>query len=121
MSTSYIIYRFTKPTKHELSGKDYFSEYDAFYLHDSDGEQMAGYNSSNQLVGIVGVDCSATEIKQQQSYLIKEFLVIKLVGNGKGYPCGLKGEEIPVEARIMALAEVFLQCRSELEAYYDQT
>lgn len=27
--------------------------------------------------------------------------------NGKGYPCGLKGDEIPVEARIMALADVF--------------
>ena len=77
--------------------------------------------------------------------------------NGKGYPCGLKGEEIPVEARIMALAdvfdalvskrcykeafsydeafsiiekdagehfdknlaEVFMQCRSELEVYYN--
>ena len=79
--------------------------------------------------------------------------------NGKGYPCGLKGEEIPVEARIMALAdvfdalvskrcykeafsydkafsiiekdagehfdkklaEVFLQCRGELEAYYNNS
>ena len=27
--------------------------------------------------------------------------------NGKGYPCGLKGAEIPIEARIMALADVF--------------
>lgn len=27
--------------------------------------------------------------------------------NGKGYPCGLKGDEIPIEARIMALADVF--------------
>lgn len=27
--------------------------------------------------------------------------------NGKGYPNGLKGEEIPIEARIMALADVF--------------
>lgn len=27
--------------------------------------------------------------------------------DGKGYPCGLKGEEIPVEARIMAFADVF--------------
>ena len=27
--------------------------------------------------------------------------------NGKGYPDGLKGEEIPIEARIMALADVF--------------
>lgn len=27
--------------------------------------------------------------------------------NGQGYPMGLKGEEIPIEARIMALADVF--------------
>ena len=27
--------------------------------------------------------------------------------NGEGYPCGLKGEEIPLSARIMAIADVF--------------
>lgn len=27
--------------------------------------------------------------------------------NGKGYPCGLSGEEIPLSARIMAVADVF--------------
>lgn len=27
--------------------------------------------------------------------------------DGTGYPCGLKGEEIPFEARVMALADVF--------------
>lgn len=27
--------------------------------------------------------------------------------DGRGYPCGLKGDEIPIEARIMALADVF--------------
>ena len=27
--------------------------------------------------------------------------------NGKGYPCGLKGEDIPLSARIMAVADVF--------------
>ncbi len=27
--------------------------------------------------------------------------------NGKGYPCGLKGEEIPLSARIMAVSDVF--------------
>ena len=78
--------------------------------------------------------------------------------NGKGYPEGLTGKEIPLEARIMALADVFdalvskrcykerysydeafkiiedslgshfdpdlgrafLNCREELEAYYDE-
>ena len=27
--------------------------------------------------------------------------------NGKGYPCGLSGEEIPLEARILAVADVY--------------
>ena len=27
--------------------------------------------------------------------------------DGSGYPCGLKGEEIPIEARIMAIADVY--------------
>ena len=27
--------------------------------------------------------------------------------NGKGYPCGLAGEEIPLSARVMAVADVF--------------
>lgn len=78
--------------------------------------------------------------------------------NGTGYPTGIKGEEIPIEARIMALADVFdalvskrcykeafsydkafeiikkdsgthfddklaqifLECRPELEAYYNE-
>ena len=43
MSTSYSIYRFAKPTKYELAGIDYFSEYDSFYFHDSDGEQTVGF------------------------------------------------------------------------------
>ena len=39
MSTSYSIYRFAKPTKHELAGIDYFLEYDSFPIYDSNGEQ----------------------------------------------------------------------------------
>lgn len=42
MSTSYSIYQFAKPTKRELSGIDFFLEYDSFYLHDLDGEQTTG-------------------------------------------------------------------------------
>ncbi|MGN0333983.1 MAG: hypothetical protein ACI4D9_13350 [Lachnospiraceae bacterium] len=39
MSTSYSIYRFAKPTKHELWDIDYFSEYDSFPIYDANGEQ----------------------------------------------------------------------------------
>ena len=38
------------------------------------------YNHSNELVGIVGVDCSATVIKLQENTFIKAFFVIELVG-----------------------------------------
>ena len=38
------------------------------------------YNSSDQIVGIVGVDCSATAIRVQQNSFIKLFIIIELVG-----------------------------------------
>lgn len=40
--------------------------------------------------------------------------------NGKGYPDGLRGEDIPLSARIMAVADVFdalVSCRSYKEAF----
>lgn len=48
--------------------------------------------------------------------------------NGQGYPRGLSGKSIPIEARIMALADVFdpeigelfLNCRLQLESFYDK-
>lgn len=44
--------------------------------------------------------------------------------DGKGYPCGLSGEDIPLEARIMALVDVFdalVSSRAYKEAYpYDR-
>lgn len=38
------------------------------------------YNSSDQIVGIVGVDCSATAIRVQQNSFIKLFIIIELIG-----------------------------------------
>ena len=39
MSISYSIYRFTKPTKLELSSIEYFSDCDSFPIYDINGEQ----------------------------------------------------------------------------------
>jgi putative two-component system response regulator len=51
--------------------------------------------------------------------------------DGKGYPEGLKGDEIPLEARIMAIADVYdalvskrayyVAARPKLEAYYRES
>lgn len=38
------------------------------------------YNSSGTMVGIVGVDCSATEIRHQEDTFIREFYIIELIG-----------------------------------------
>ena len=38
------------------------------------------HNSAGDIVGIVGVDCSATEIRIQQSALIRKFMLIELAG-----------------------------------------
>ena len=50
-------------------------------------------------------------LKDSKSKLIKTGAIIALrhheKWNGEGYPDGLKGEEIPVEGRIVAVADVF--------------
>lgn len=38
------------------------------------------HNSAGDIVGIVGVDCSVTEIRFQQSALIRKFMLIELAG-----------------------------------------
>ena len=38
------------------------------------------YNSSGAIAGIVGVDCSATDIRLQENIFIKEFVIIELAG-----------------------------------------
>lgn len=38
------------------------------------------HNSAGDIVGIVGVDCSVTEIRLQQSALIRKFMLIELAG-----------------------------------------
>ena len=51
------------------------------YLHAYSTSAFAPvYNSAGDIVGIVGVDCSATEIRLQQSALIRKFMLIELAG-----------------------------------------
>ena len=38
------------------------------------------YNSAKEIIGIVGVDCSATAIRQQQNSFIRQFGVIEVIG-----------------------------------------
>ena len=37
-------------------------------------------NSSGEIAGIVGVDCSATDIRLQENIFIKEFVIIEVAG-----------------------------------------
>lgn len=41
------------------------------------------------------------------SFYVETVLYHHEAWNGQGYPCGLKGEEIPVSARILAIADVY--------------
>ncbi len=56
------------------------------------------------------------EVYTQMAYEVARFHHEKW--NGKGYPDGLKGEEIPLAARIMAIADVF-DAISEKRCYRD--
>lgn len=60
-------------------------------------------------IGSEIVDKVMTDVEEQDFVQVAENVAHyhheKVDGNG--YPCGLKGDEIPIEARIMALADVF--------------
>ena len=107
MSTSYSIYRFTKPTKRELSGIDCFSEYDAFYLHDSDGEQIkqVKYDDLQFYEVTVQTECIAVKMEclwnsdEVYSYIDKKRV-------WENIPALEEYRFVPVSNNILAKAEI---------------
>lgn len=62
---------------------------------------LAGGEIIDRVVGIVGEESKyLTEAKNLATYHHEKW-------NGKGYPMGLSGEDIPLSARVMAVADVF--------------
>jgi len=70
-------------------------EYNCIKKHTVDGEGII-----EQAIDIVPDSDYLTEARNLAAYHHERW-------DGKGYPCGLKGEEIPLSARIMAVADVF--------------
>ncbi len=93
-------------------GKYTPEEFDKMKLHASEGARivrkvLAGYDDQN----LIDISVNVAHYHHEK-------------WNGNGYPDGLKEEEIPLEARIMALADVFdalVSKRCYKEAYsYDE-
>lgn len=77
-------------------GKFTPEEFDIMKRHTTIGKEVI-----ERAEKIVGINLELLEIIKQIVYSHHE------KWNGKGYPQGLKGEEIPIPARLMALADVF--------------
>lgn len=107
MGTSYSIYRFAKPTKLELSGIDYFSEYDTFYLHDLDGEQIkqVRYDDLQFYELIVQTECIAIKMEcLWNSDEVYSYIDKKCVWE---YIPGLQEYRfVPVSNNVLAKAEI---------------
>ncbi len=76
-------------------GKFTDEEYDKMKKHSE-----IGYHMVNEILSEVE-DQDFVSVAENVAHYHHEKI------NGKGYPDGLKGDEIPIEARIMALADVF--------------
>ena len=70
-------------------------EFEIMKTHTTAGEEII-----NRAMALVSDSDYLKEAKNLATYHHEKW-------NGSGYPCGLKGEEIPLSARIMAIADVF--------------
>ena len=81
-------------------------------LTDEEYEEM----KRHALIGKKIIKDTIEKYKLNQSFLIMARDIIEYHHekyNGKGYPTGLKGEEIPLEARIFAVADAYDAIRSK--------
>ncbi len=76
-------------------GKLTDEEFEIMKTHTTAGEEII-----NRAMALVSDSDYLKEAKNLATYHHEKW-------NGSGYPCGLKGEEIPLSARIMAIADVF--------------
>ena len=76
-------------------------------LTDDEFEAMKGHTRAGNEI----INSAMNLIAEKDSAYLKEARNLAFYHhekwNGMGYPCGLKGEEIPLSARIMAVADVF--------------
>lgn len=93
-------------------GKLNDKEYELMKNHCGYGEDICSQSSSH-MDGMVDTTNSlgTTMLKESKSPLLKLASIIAATHHekwdGSGYPLGLKGEEIPLEGRITAVADVF--------------
>ena len=63
------------------------------------------------VAGAAIIDSAIEQVADKDSLYLNEAKKLTLYHHerwdGKGYPCGIKGEEIPLSARVMAVADVF--------------
>jgi energy-coupling factor transport system substrate-specific component len=63
------------------------------------------------VAGAAIIDSAIEQVADKNSLYLNEAKKLTLYHHerwdGKGYPCGIKSEEIPLSARVMAVADVF--------------
>jgi putative two-component system response regulator len=84
-------------------GKLTIEEFETIKLHCVDGEEII-----NELIELTEPDKENRLIERVYLFHAKRFAgAHHEKWNGMGYPCGLSGEDIPLEGRIMAVVDVY--------------